>query len=162
MRLSDLLSVSSLATDSGGERPRAVVVELLRDELPRVRALIEHLAPLMGPGGRIILFYKAQWSDEAWVDVSRDVIHAVSGIAPQEVHKVDAAFAGGTTRARLERSMYRALDELSAPGIRPLAAAARLPVLLALSAILNWLQTRGYDSRRPHVPCHGVSLIVRT
>jgi len=30
------------------------------------------------------------------------------------------------------------------------------------SAFLNWLQTREYDSRRPHAPCHSVSWIVRT
>ena len=144
----------------GAQRYALVLVEIGKGRLHQVRAAIERLRPLTASGGEIAVFVKAAPGEAA--DLGDQLLEQLGLVAPQEMNRLTAIFAGGTLRAIVRglvdrgRRLHARYGWKSAPAVGLLIVAASVLGLLA-----NWRQASIQDARAPVSNCSAVTLVFR-
>jgi hypothetical protein len=123
---------------------------------------LDHLAVVLGPDAKIIVFYRPTLSRDTPVDAAADLLQTLGGAAPQQLQKLDVAFAGGSKKLQLEQRMKAARLRLQAGGAAGALGALQLIPLLARVSKLNWLGSELQDSRVNVFPCTSLTLTYRT
>jgi len=137
-----------------------VLVELSRDDLHNVRAMLDRLRPLMEAGGQIVLFHRerAAWPAQ---DLESQLLNKIGFAMPLELHKTRIWFAGGEEKRHLRADFIAMMARMSEPRLIGLPiVACRALWLVARAVLINRRQARLQDQHLSVAPCSSFVMTV--
>jgi len=137
-----------------------ILVELTKQGLPEVRALIERLAPRLQAGRELAVFVKVPAGEAA--DLGERLLDNLGLVAPQALHRTSVVFAGGPERRRV-RELFAYCQAAYAK--RDLKSLLTIPPLLAVAMVrslaVNLRLARGKEQTRLASDCTALTILFR-